>query len=130
MALNVLVVDDSIVARAVLLKALRLSGLPLGEIHQAANGREGLDILDEKPVDVILLDLNMPVMNGEEMIQEIRSRENLSKLPILVVSTEGSETRIERLKQQDTYFVHKPFAHEVFCEIIEKITGVTHESSS
>lgn len=130
MALNVLVVDDSAVMRTILIKMLRLSGLPLAEIHQAADGREGLAVLDEKPVDLALIDLNMPVMTGEQMIGEIRSREKLSQMPILIVSTEGSETRIERLKQQGTYFVHKPFSPESFCQLIEEITGVTHDSST
>ena len=69
MSLNVLVVDDSAVMRAMIIKTLRLSGLPLGEVHEAANGQEGLGTLDEHWIDLVLVDINMPVMNGEEMIE-------------------------------------------------------------
>ncbi|HEX30052.1 TPA: response regulator, partial [Candidatus Poribacteria bacterium] len=67
MPLNILVVDDSSVMRSIISRTLILSGLPLGRIYQAANGKEGLQILDRTWVDLILVDINMPVMNGEEM---------------------------------------------------------------
>lgn len=130
MALNVLVVDDSAVMRAIIIKTLRLAGVPLGEVHEAADGREALEALNKNWVDLMFLDLNMPVMSGEEMIRDIRSREELSDLPIIIVSTEGSRTRIERLEGQGMYFIHKPFSPEAFCEAVEKTTGVTHETSA
>lgn len=68
MALNVLVVDDSAVMRGIIIKTLRLSGLPLSDVHQAANGEEGLKMLDQHWVDLVMVDINMPVMNGEEML--------------------------------------------------------------
>ena len=93
MSLNVLVVDDSAVARKVIAKCLRLAALPMGELHEAANGQEGLDVLDKHWIDLALFDINMPVMNGEEMIEKVRSNADLRELPIIVISTEGSETR-------------------------------------
>ncbi|GAF81238.1 unnamed protein product, partial [marine sediment metagenome] len=63
MSLNVLVVDDSMVGRAMVIKALKLSGIELGEILQAADGQEGLDVLDANWVDLVFADINMPVMN-------------------------------------------------------------------
>ncbi len=68
MALNVLVLDDSAVMRAIIIKTLKLTGLPLGGIHEAANGKEGLEVLDANWVDLALVDINMPVMTGEEFI--------------------------------------------------------------
>ncbi len=127
MALNVLVVDDSSVTRAMIIKTLKIAGLPLGEIYQAANGQEGLDVLDEHWIDLALVDINMPVMNGEEMIQKLREIPEWENLPVVVVSTEGSQTRIERLQQRGAKFVHKPFAPEAIREIISEITGIDHE---
>ena len=69
MAINVLVVDDSGVMRSMIIKTIRLSGLQLGEIHEAGNGREGLEALNQHWIDLVIADLNMPVMNGEEMIE-------------------------------------------------------------
>ncbi|HEX30388.1 TPA: response regulator, partial [Candidatus Poribacteria bacterium] len=66
MALNILVVDDSSVMRSIIIKTLHLCGLPLGEIYQAVNGLEGLQALEENWIDLALVDINMPVMDGEE----------------------------------------------------------------
>jgi len=122
--MNVLVVDDSAVTRMMIVKTLKLAEVPIGEVYQAANGQEGLDALDSNWVDLLLVDINMPVMNGEEMIEKVRSRPELKDLPIVVVSTEGSQTRIERLLQKGAKFIHKPFAPEVVREVIQEITGI------
>lgn len=127
MGLNVLVVDDSSVTRAMIVKTLRLSGLPVEQVHQAANGAEGLKLLEEAPVDLALVDLNMPVMTGEEMIERLRADPQTADLPVVVVSTEGSFTRIALLRKMGAEFVHKPFTPEALREMVAEVTGVTHE---
>ena len=123
MALNVLVVDDSSVMRGIIIKTLRLSGLPLGEIFQAENGKEGLEVLEENWVDLALIDINMPIMNGEEMIERVRENPETQDLSVVVVSTESSETRIEMLLEKDIGFVHKPFTPEILKETITSMIG-------
>lgn len=130
MSLNILIVDDSAVVRAMILKTLRMAGIPLGEVYQAADGREGLDALEDHWIDLVFADINMPVMDGEEMINEIRKQPEWEELPIVVVSTEGSATRIERLQQKGASFVHKPFTPESIREVIKEITGVSHEQTA
>ena len=98
MELNLLVVDDSSVTRAMIIKTLKMTGLPLGEIYQAGNGWEGLALLEKHKIDLALVDINMPIMNGEEMIECMRENADMRDTPVIVISTEGSETRIERLK--------------------------------
>ena len=127
MGLNVLVVDDSSVTRAMIVKALRLSGLPVEEVHQAANGVEGLKLLEQAPVDLALVDLNMPVMTGEEMIERLRADPQTADLPVVVVSTEGSFTRIALLRKMGAEFVHKPFTPEALREMVAEVTGVSHD---
>jgi len=127
MALNVLIVDDSVVMRSMVLKVLRMSGVPLGEVYQAANGQEGLTALDGNWIDLVLADINMPVMNGEEMIEKMRSNPETSEMPVVVISSEGSQTRIERLEEEGAKFVHKPFTPETIRDVIENLIGVTHE---
>ena len=124
MALNVLIVDDSGVMRAMILKTMKMTGLPLGEIYQAANGQEGLDALGENWIDLVIVDINMPVMNGEEMIDNMRANPEFANTPIVVISTEGSETRIERLRQKGAHFIHKPFTPETIRDTIQEITGI------
>lgn len=127
MAMNVLIVDDSSVTRAMILKVLKIAGLPIGESFQAANGQEGLDALSANWIDIAFVDINMPVMNGEEMIERMRQNPAWEKLPVVVVSTEGSETRIERIHQLGANFIHKPFAPETVKEVIKELTGITNE---
>ena len=127
MSLNVLIVDDSGVMRSMILKSLQLAGLPLGEVHQASNGQEGLGVLDNEWVDLIVADINMPVMNGEEMIRRIRSNELWANLPIVVISTEGSEARIQELQQLNTSFIHKPFKPETIRDVVQALTEFDHE---
>jgi two-component system chemotaxis response regulator CheY len=128
MAFNVLVVDDSAVMRTMVIRTLRLSGVPVGEVYQAGNGEEGLVQLREHWVDLVLLDLNMPQMNGEELLAEIRSHPDTASVAVIVVSTEGSEVRIKRIRDLGAQFVHKPFRPEELRAVIRDLTGVTDDT--
>ena len=125
MAFNVLVVDDSAVMRQMVVRTLKMSGLPLGTVLEAANGEEGLFVLQDQWVDLLLLDVNMPVMNGEEMLRRVRASPETENLPVIVVSTEGSETRLAALHELGASIVHKPFAPETLRDAILRVTGVT-----
>jgi two-component system chemotaxis response regulator CheY len=125
MAFNVLVVDDSAVMRQMVVRTLRMSGLPLGTVLEAGNGEEGLCVLHEQWVDLLLLDINMPVMNGEEMLRRLRAAPDTASLPVIVVSTEGSETRLAALHELGAAIVRKPFAPETLRDTILRVTGVT-----
>jgi two-component system chemotaxis response regulator CheY len=130
MALNILVVDDSSVMRAIIIKTLRLSQLPLGKVHEAVNGQEALRVLDGNWIDLALVDINMPVMDGEEMINRLRQNPETEDLPIIIVSTEGSETRKEALIQKGAGFVHKPFTPETLRDTILKTLGGLDEQKA
>jgi two-component system chemotaxis response regulator CheY len=123
MAINILIVDDSGVMRSMIAKTIRLSGLELGEIHQAGNGREGLDVLNQNWIDLVIADINMPVMNGEEMIDRILENPDLRDIPIVVVSTEGSKTRVDRLQKKGIRFIHKPFTPEAIRDTVKNLLG-------
>lgn len=130
MAYNVLVVDDSKTIRAVLKKTLGMTGLDIGEIHEAENGKEALDILKDNWIDVVLSDLNMPVMSGVEMVDEMARDGLLASVPVIVISTDGSATRIEDLKKKGIRdYIRKPFTPEMVSEAIEKVLGVVNEQS-
>ncbi|MCB2169984.1 MAG: response regulator [Deltaproteobacteria bacterium] len=125
MPLNVLIVDDSSVMRAMIIKTIRMSGLDLGDVYQAGNGKEGLSAARENWVDLVVADINMPVMNGEEMIDQMKADPELSALPTIVISTEGSATRIQRLEKKGVTFIHKPFTPEIIRDAIQDLTGIT-----
>jgi len=124
MALNILVVDDSAVMRKMIIKTMGMCGIPIGEIKQAANGREGLEELGKSWVDIVILDINMPIMNGEEMIDEMQQDSEIKDIPVVVISTEGSSTRIDRLKEKGARFIKKPFTPEIIRDTIYEVTGV------
>jgi len=124
MSLSVLVVDDSAVMRSMVIKTLRLSGVPVKDIYQAANGQEALAVVDKHWIDLALVDLNMPVMSGEEFIDRLKLNPATDSLPIIVVSPEGSQTRIDSLRAKGAAFVHKPFAPEKLRQVILELTGV------
>jgi two-component system chemotaxis response regulator CheY len=126
-SLNILVVDDSAVMRAIIIRILRLSGFSLGEVYEAPNGQEGLRVLDEKRVDLALVDTNMPVMNGEEMLDIIRRSQTLADLPIVVVSAEPNKERVESFRQKNAEFVHKPFTPETLRKTVLQVIGTPDE---
>jgi two-component system, chemotaxis family, chemotaxis protein CheY len=126
-AFNVLVVDDSAVMRSMIIRILRLSGLSLGDIFEAPNGREGLRVLDEKWVDLALVDINMPIMNGVEMIETVRKNQATADLPIIVVSTESNSEMVESIRQKNVEFVHKPFTPEILRSAVLQLTGASNE---
>ena len=124
MAYNILVVDDSETVRAVIAKTLDLSGVSLGKVYQAANGVEALALLGREWIDLVFCDINMPEMNGVELIDRIRQDETLKDLPIVVISTEGSKTRIEDLKNKGVRaYIHKPFTPELLRNVVENLLG-------
>ncbi len=124
MALNILVVDDSETVHAVLAKTFELSGIDVGELYKAANGKEALEILKDHWIDLIFSDINMPVMGGVEMIQQMQQDDVLKTIPVIVLSTEGSMTRIEQLKAQGVRaYIRKPFTPELVRAVVGDIIG-------
>jgi len=124
MALNILVVDDSVTVRAVVAKTLHISGIQPNQIHEASNGKEALEIMKEHWVDLIFSDINMPVMGGVEMIQQMQQDDMLRTIPVIVISTEGSATRIEQLKAQGVRaYIRKPFTPEQVRALVHDIIG-------
>lgn len=128
MALNTLVVDDSSVMRSIIIKTLKLSDLPLGDILEAKNGEEGLRILQDNWIDLAMIDIHMPVMDGEEMLIKIRENEHYENLPVIVVSSESDPAKIEKMLKLGATFIHKPFTPEILKEIIIGVTGVNNEN--
>lgn len=124
MAINILVVDDSAVMRSMIIRTINLCGLEVGEIYQAENGRDGLEKLEEIWVDLVFIDVNMPVMDGMEMLEAIRQGTLTRDLPVLIVSTESNEERINIINRQNAGFVHKPFTPEMLREKILEMLGV------
>ncbi|HRR39888.1 MAG TPA: response regulator [Syntrophales bacterium] len=128
MSFNVLIVDDSSSMRAVIRKIISISGFKVGRCYEAANGREALDILLENWVDVIISDINMPGVSGLDMLDHLKADDLLKDIPVIVVSTEGSDERIRSVMSKGAKrFVRKPFLPEDIRKILYEVIGVDNE---
>jgi two-component system, chemotaxis family, chemotaxis protein CheY len=124
MSYNILIVDDSAIIRAAVKKTLALAGIEIGEIFEAANGKEALDAIEHNWVDLVLADINMPVMNGVELVDAMSARGVISSVPVVIISTERSETRMEQLKAKGvSAYLNKPFTPESIKGVIDAILG-------
>jgi two-component system, chemotaxis family, chemotaxis protein CheY len=127
MALNILIVDDSPVMRVFLRKVVQLTGLPVGEYCEAGDGEAALKTLRERWVDLVLTDINMPGMNGEEFVRQLETDELLRDIPVIVVSTDSSDGRKEHMfKLGVRGYISKPFLPETLRDEVEKVLGVPH----
>ncbi len=125
MAYTVLIVDDSPAMRTFVRRVLELSGVETGRCLQAGNGREALDLLRDEWVDVVLTDINMPTMNGEEFVRHLGEDEVLRSIPVLVVSTDRTDARVRRMLTLGAKgYVTKPFLPETLRQELEKVLGV------
>ena len=124
MAYNFLVVDDSPIIRSVVTKCLSMSGLEIGNVFEAGNGRVALDVLDDNWVDVVFADLNMPEMDGREMIQEMVDNQMIENIPVVVISSERNEDVLEWLQSVGVRdFINKPFKPEKMKSVVDKLLG-------
>jgi len=124
MSLNILLVDDSKTVRSVISKTLELAGVPINELYEVSNGKEALDILANNWIDIVFTDINMPVMTGIEMIEKMSVNDLLKTIPVVIISTEGSRTRIEMLKSKGiSDYIRKPFTPEQIKKAVDNITG-------
>ena len=125
MAFNILLVDDSLTVRAVIKKALQLAEVDIGELYEAENGAEALEVLDQQWVDLVFADISMPVMTGEEFVERLHETGAIKELPVVIVSSAGSEPRIKHLKEMGIRdYIHKPFTPEQIREVVDSVMGV------
>jgi len=119
MAYSFLIVDDSSIVRQVIIKTLGMTALEFNKPLQAQNGQEALELLKENWVDLVFLDINMPVMNGMEFMEQLRANGDLKDLPVIIVSTEGSKERRDRLQELDIKsYLRKPVTPEALTEAV------------
>lgn len=129
MAYNILIVDDSPAMRKVMIKILKMSQYPIGEFYEASHGEEALQVCGEQWIDVILTDLNMPVMDGMTLLERLRDDEVLRNIPTVVVSTEGRPAVIEQIRKLGIVeYISKPFQPELIAETLENLLGTDHET--
>ena len=109
-ALRTLIVDDSSVMRKIVERTLRQAGIPIGQVIEAGNGSQALDILRQQKVDLVLCDINMPVMDGLDFVRQLHTVDNARGVPVLMISTEGNESNVmAAIACGARGYVRKPF---------------------
>jgi two-component system chemotaxis response regulator CheY len=111
---NLLIVDDSKAIRKILLRVLNQTGLPLGQVLEAGDGKEALKQMEGNDVSLVLSDINMPNMDGLELLRTLRASAQWHDLPVVMITTEGSQTRVqEAVDLGATSYVRKPFSADL-----------------
>jgi two-component system chemotaxis response regulator CheY len=130
MSFNVLIVDDSKSMRSVIKKIITISGFRMDRCYEAVNGKQALEILSKEWVDVIISDLNMPEMSGVEMLAAIRADSRLREMPVIIISTDGSdEKRKSVLEMGAKQFIKKPFSPEYVRKVLYEVVGMEDEKT-
>jgi two-component system chemotaxis response regulator CheY len=122
MPVDVLIVDDSAAIRKILQRVLRQTDIPIGDVLEAGDGLEALKTLNSRHVNLILSDINMPNMDGLQLLAQLKQNEKWKTVPIIMVTTEGGQGKvIEAVQLGAAGYVRKPFTAE---QIKEKLTGL------
>ncbi len=120
--MDVMIVDDSAAIRKILQRVLKQAEVPIDNVFEAGDGAEALELLRKQSVDLILSDINMPVMDGLEFLSRLKRDEQWKAVPVIMVSTEGSQTKVmEAVQHGAAGYVRKPFTPD---QIKDKLAGL------
>jgi two-component system chemotaxis response regulator CheY len=124
-SVRALIVDDSSVMRKIVERSLRQAGIELTEVFQAGNGAEALVVLQTSAVDLILCDINMPVMDGLEFVKQLSGVPNAKGVPVVMITTEGSEAHVvQAISCGARGYIRKPFtAEQVKEHVVPVLAG-------
>jgi len=116
---KILVVDDSSTMRKIVMRSVRQAGFEIDEFLEAGDGKEGLIVLGTNPVRLILSDVNMPNMNGLEFVKAVRANDSTKSIPIVMITTEGSEDMVNQaIGVGANGYIKKPFTPEKIKETL------------
>ena len=122
MTVDILIVDDSAAIRKILKRMLEQAGISLGQVVEAGDGVEALEKLKQQPIHLILSDINMPNMDGIQLLAELKSKAESKHIPVIMITTEGGEAKVmEAVQLGASGYVRKPFTSD---QIKEKLVGL------
>jgi two-component system, chemotaxis family, chemotaxis protein CheY len=120
--MRILIVDDSSIMRAIIKRVVVLAQVPVDEILEAANGAEALRILESRDVQLLLTDINMPVMSGDQLLRELAGDRRWNNLARVVISTDGSACRQEEAARFAVCrYLEKPFTPEIMRDLLAEV---------
>ncbi len=125
---DVLVVDDSAAIRKILTRVLRQTGMAIQTIHEAGDGQEALALMAQHRIDLVLSDINMPKMDGLQLLASLKASPQWQNIPVVMITTEGGETKVaEAVRLGAAGYVRKPFTAD---QIKEKLMGILEPAAT
>ena len=119
MSKNILIVDDSESIRELVALTLESSGY---QVHKGVDGQDALKYFDGRTLDLVITDLNMPIMDGIELIREIRKKPEYATVPILMLTTESQAAKKDEAKAAGaTGWIVKPFVQDKLLQVVKKV---------
>lgn len=107
---NILIVDDSSTIRKIIIRCITHANIAVGSLFEAGDGEEALNIMNQQPIHLVLTDINMPKMNGLELLARLKAEERWKDLPVLLITTEGRvDTVLDAASKGAAGYVKKPF---------------------
>ena len=121
MAKSIMTVDDSTSVRQMVTFTLREAGY---DVFEAVDGKDALSKIQSRPVHMLITDLNMPNMDGIELIRNIRAGSTCKFIPIIMLTTESqAEKKMEGKAAGATGWIVKPFNPEQLLAVVKKVLG-------
>jgi len=125
MPINILVVDDSASMRKVLRKSIQMCNIGSINFFEAENGKTALTILKDEWIDLVFTDINMPVMDGFELVNKLHENDLTKNTPIIVVTSDVSAENAETAKRHNIkHIIYKPFRPEGIRELLINLLGL------
>ncbi|ABA88454.1 response receiver CheY associated with MCPs of class 36H [Syntrophotalea carbinolica DSM 2380] len=119
MGKKVLIVDDSNTMRKIVARSLRQAGFEFEKLLEAADGQAALEVLAGESVDIVLSDINMPVMDGIEFLRQKNADEQIKGIPVVMITTEaGTDVLNEALTLGAVGTIKKPFTPDQVQEVL------------
>jgi two-component system chemotaxis response regulator CheY len=120
--MRILIVDDSSMMRAMIKRVVKLTDVPVEEILEAGDGQQALALLESHDVQLLLTDINMPIMNGAELLRAVAHDDRYRGLTRVIISTDGSTARREEAAELDVRcYLEKPFSPEVLRNVLNDV---------
>ena len=119
---DILVVDDSAAIRKILTRVLRQTGMAIQTIHEAGDGQEALAVMALHRIDLVLSDINMPKIDGLQLLASLKASPKWQEVPVVMITTEGGETKVaEAVRLGAAGYVRKPFTADQIKEKLVRI---------
>ncbi len=119
---NILIVDDSLSARMIIKQYLEIVGCQGAQFFEAGNGIKALEILKSNSVQLVVTDMNMPVMDGSQFLARLKASPKLNRIPVIIVSSAANKDNQERFLQFGAnYVISKPVSPQLLHEAISSL---------